>query len=99
MLAIVIVLGLGALYYIAVGRPRKARFRVVTPGALVATLLWLIASGLFAVYTANFASYSKTYGSLASIVVVLLWLYLSVVAVLVGAEIDGLSTASPMHAT
>ena len=98
VLAIVIVLGLGVLYHIAVGRPRKARFRAVTPGALVATLLWLIASGLFAVYTANFASYSKTYGSLASIVVVLLWLYLSAVAVLIGAEIDGLSTASPTHA-
>ena len=98
VLAIVIVLGLGLLYHLAVGRPRKARFRAVTPGALVATLLWLIASGLFAVYTANFASYSKTYGSLASIVVVLLWLYLSAVAVLIGAEIDGLSTASPTHA-
>ncbi|HUK70044.1 MAG TPA: YhjD/YihY/BrkB family envelope integrity protein [Streptosporangiaceae bacterium] len=76
-------------------QPEEARFRVVTPGALVATLLWLIASGLFAVYTANFASYSKTYGSLASIVVVLLWLYVSAIAVLIGAEIDGLSrTAS-----
>ena len=94
VLAIVIVLGLGVLYHIAVGRPRKARFRVITPGALVAMLLWLIASGLFAVYTANFASYSKTYGSLASIIVVLLWLYLSALAVLIGAEIDGLSTPS-----
>jgi YihY family inner membrane protein len=63
------------------------------------TLLWLIALGLFGVYTANFASYSKTYRSLASIVVVLLWLYLSAVAVLIGAEIDGLRTASPAHAT
>jgi len=91
VLAIVIVLGLGVLYHLAVGGPEEARFRVVTPGALVATLLWLIASGLFAVYTANFASYSKTYGSLASIVVVLLWLYVSAIAVLIGAEIDGLS--------
>jgi membrane protein len=55
----------------------------------VATLVWLVVSGLFAVYTANFASYSKTYGSLASIVVVLLWLYLSALAVLIGAEVDG----------
>jgi membrane protein len=99
VLAVVIVLGLGVLYHIAVGRRKEARFRVVTPGALVATLLWLTASGLFAVYTANFASYSKTYGSLASIIVVLLWLYLSAVAVLVGAEVDGLSAASPTHAT
>jgi membrane protein len=99
LLAIVIVLGLGVLYHVAVGRPKQARFGLVTPGTLVATLLWLIASGLFAVYTANFASYSKTYGSLASIVVVLLWLYLSAIAVLIGAEIDGVSTASPTHAT
>lgn len=94
-----IVLGLGVLYHVAVGQPKQARFGVVPPGALVATLLWLIASGLFAVYTANFASYSKIYGSLASIVVVLLWLYLSAIAVLIGAEIDGVSTASPTRAT
>jgi membrane protein len=99
LLAIVLVLGLGVLYHVAVGQPKQARFGLVTSGTLVATLLWLIASGLFAVYTANFASYSKTYGSLASIVVVLLWLYLSAIAVLIGAEIDGLSTASPTHAT
>jgi membrane protein len=93
LLAIVMVLALGVLYRVAVQEPKPAGFGVVTPGALVATLLWLVLSGLFAVYTANFASYSKTYGSLASIVVVLLWLYLSALAVLLGAEIDGASTA------
>ena len=95
LLAIVMVFALGVLYRVAVQEPKQARFGVVTPGTLVATLLWLVLSGLFAVYTANFASYSKTYGSLASIVVVLLWLYLSALAVLIGAEIDGASTASP----
>ena len=55
----------------------------------MATLVWLVASGGFAVYTSNFSRYSRTYGSLASIVVVLLWLYLSAFAVLLGAEIDG----------
>jgi membrane protein len=99
VLAIVIVLGLGVLYHLAVGPAEEARFHVVASGAVAAMLLWLIASGLFAVYTANFASYSKTYGSLASIIVVLLWLYLSAVAVLIGAGIDGLRTASPAHAT
>ena len=64
----------------------------LTPGTLVATLLWLVASGLFAVYTANYASYSETYGSLASIEVVLLWLYLSGLAVLIGAEVDGVTS-------
>ncbi len=99
VLAIAMVLGLGVLYHVAVGQPKQARFGVVTPGALVAMLLWLIASGLFAVYTASFASYSKTYGSLASIVVVLLWLYLSAITVLIGAEIDGISAATPTPAT
>ena len=63
---------------------------VVTPGAVVAMIGWLIVSGLFAVYTANFASYSKTYGALASIIVILLWLWLSALLVLIGAEVDGL---------
>ena len=92
VLAIVMVIGLGVLYRVAVERPKDALFGVVTPGTLVATLLWLVASGLFAVYTANYASYSETYGSLASIVVVLLWLYLSGLAVLIGAEVDGVTS-------
>ena len=62
---------------------------VVTPGAVVATVGWVLVSALFAVYTANFSSYSKTYGALASIVVLLLWLWLSSLLVLVGAEVDG----------
>jgi membrane protein len=88
-LAIVMIVGLGALYRISVERPGRVRFGIVTPGTVVATLVWLVASGLFAFYTANFARYSRTYGSLASIVVVLLWLYLSAFAVLIGAEVDG----------
>ena len=50
---------------------------------------WLLASGVFSVYTANFSRYSRTYGSLSSIVVVLLWLYLSAFSILIGAEVDG----------
>ena len=61
----------------------------MTPGAIVATVGWLIVSALFAVYTGTFSSYSKTYGALASIVVVLLWLWLSCLVVLLGAEVDG----------
>jgi membrane protein len=50
----------------------------------------VVVSSLFAIYTANFSSYSKTYGALASIIVVLLWLWLSVLFILIGAEVDGL---------
>ncbi len=87
--AIVMIVGLGALYRISVERPVRVRLGIVTPGTVVATLVWLVASGLFGLYTANFARYSRTYGSLGSIVVVLLWLYLSAFAVLIGAEVDG----------
>ena len=58
---------------------------------MVATLGWIVVSAGFAFYTANFAHYSKTYGSLATIVVLLLWLYLSVLAILLGAEVDAVT--------
>jgi membrane protein len=54
---------------------------------------WLVVSALFAVYTANFSSYGKTYGALASIVVLLLWLWLSSLVTLVGVEVDGTDDA------
>ncbi len=89
VLAFVMVTGIGVLYRIAEERPPVAHFGIFTPGTVVATLTWLLASGLFSVYTANFSRYSRTYGSLSSIIVVLLWLYLSAFAVLLGAEVDG----------
>jgi membrane protein len=89
VLAVVMIVGIGLLYRFAVTEHPRGWLGFVTPGAVVATVGWLIASGLFAVYTANFASYSKTYGSLASIVVLLLWLWLSSLMVLIGAEVDG----------
>lgn len=89
ILAAVMIAGIGLLYRFAVGRGPQGWLGVVTPGAVVAMLGWLVVSGLFAVYTANFSSYSKTYGALASIVVLLLWLWLSALLVLVGAEVDG----------
>ena len=60
-----LVLGLGVLYHVAVGQPKHARFGLVTPSALAATLLWLDRVGLFRrCARPNFASYSSTYGSL-----------------------------------
>ena len=64
------------------------RWQFLTPGALVAVSLWLVTSGLFAIYTAFFASYNKTWGSLASVIVMLTWLWLSAIALLVGAELN-----------
>ena len=64
------------------------RWQFVTLGSVVATLLWLLASGLFAVYVSMFGSYNKTWGSLAAVIVMLTWLWLSALALLLGAEIN-----------
>jgi len=64
------------------------RWRLVTPGALVAALLWIAASGGFAFYSATFGSYNKTWGSLSAVIVMLTWLWLGAMALLLGAEID-----------
>lgn len=60
----------------------------LTPGSLVAALLWIMASGLFAVYTATFASYNKTWGALSGVIVMLTWLWITGMALLLGAEIN-----------
>jgi membrane protein len=83
---------LGVAYRAAGSRDRETYVRVITRGAIVGSLIWVVASGAFAIYTANFSTYSRKYGTLASIVVVLLWLYLSAFSVLIGAEVDGAAT-------
>jgi len=60
----------------------------LTPGSLVAALLWIAASGLFAVYTSMFGSYNKTWGTLSAVIVTLTWLWLTAMALLFGAEIN-----------
>jgi YihY family inner membrane protein len=63
-------------------------FRWVTPGGILAVLVWVVASVAFALYVANFSSYNKTYGSLASVIIFLVWLWLSNTAILLGAELN-----------
>ncbi|MEO5957972.1 MAG: YihY/virulence factor BrkB family protein [Opitutaceae bacterium] len=65
-----------------------ARWKWVSPGAIVAGVLWLIGSGAFSLYVAKFASYDKTYGPLGAVVVFLMWLYISALTVLIGAEFN-----------
>ena len=95
ILAAVMLAGIGVLYRLSVKESPRGRFGFLTTGTVVATVGWLVVSGLFAVYTASFASYGKTYGALASIVVVLLWLWLSALVVLAGAEVDGAGDGPP----
>jgi membrane protein len=64
------------------------RWQFLTPGSFVAALLWIAASGLFAVYTATFASYNKTWGALSAVIVMLTWLWITGMALLLGAEIN-----------
>jgi membrane protein len=87
MLAVLIGFALAVLYRFGPYRER-AKWRWITLGSAIATLLWLIGSGLFSFYVSRFASYDKTYGSLAAPVVLLLWFWLSALVVLLGAEID-----------
>jgi YihY family inner membrane protein len=66
----------------------KQRFRWVTPGGILAIVIWLVASAGFAFYVANFSSYNKTYGSLAALIIFLVWVWMSNVAILLGAELN-----------
>ena len=86
LVGIVIVM-LAILYY-AAPNVKHPSFRLITPGAALAVLIWLVASLLFALYVANFGSYNKTYGSLGAVVVFLVWFWISNLALLVGAEFD-----------
>lgn len=75
------------------GNNRAVPARLVTAGALVATVLFVLLSALFSLYTANLGSYGETYGPLATIIVLLVWFQLSALAVVIGAEVDALRAA------
>jgi membrane protein len=90
ILILLVMTGLATLYRYAPDRD-GAQWRWVTPGAIVATLLWLLGSVAFTVYVSNFGSYNKTYGSLGGAVVMLTWLYLSSFVVLFGAVVNAQS--------
>jgi membrane protein len=66
----------------------QRKWQFLTPGSLVAAVLWIAASGLFAVYTSTFSSYNKTWGALSAVIVMLTWLWISGMALLLGAEIN-----------
>lgn len=68
----------------------KRRWRLLSPGPLVAAVAWIAVSAAFAFYSSSFGSYNKTWGSLSAVIVMLTWLWLSALALLLGAEIDAL---------
>ncbi|TQJ46738.1 YihY/virulence factor BrkB family protein [Streptomyces sp. NBC_00080] len=77
-----------ALLYWATPNVRGRGLRWITPGSVLALVIWLIASAGFAFYVANFGSYNKTYGTLAGVIVFLVWLWISNIAILLGLEFD-----------
>jgi membrane protein len=87
VLAIMVSL-LFAILYWATPNARLGGFRWVTPGGLLAVVVWLTASAGFAFYVARFGSYNKIYGSMTGVIVFLVWLWISNIAVLLGAEFD-----------
>lgn len=87
LLALVVTAALALVYRVAPNR-RPARLRWIWPGALVATLLWLAGSLLFAWYVAAFGSFNETYGSIGAVIVMLMWLFYSAFIVLLGAEFN-----------
>ena len=84
IMAIVIV----ALLYYATPNVKQPKFEWISVGAIFAIVVWVVASALFGFYVANFSSYNKTYGALAGVIVFLLWLWLTNIALLFGAELD-----------
>jgi membrane protein len=86
MLAIVVFIV--ALLYYATPNVKQPKFRWISVGALVAIVVWIVASVAFGFYVSNFGSYNKTYGALAGVIVFLLWLWLTNLALLFGAELD-----------
>lgn len=87
VLLVIVSLLLALLYWVA-PNVKQPGFRWISPGGLLAVAVWLVASGAFAGYVASFGSYNKTYGALGGVVVFLVWLWISNIAVLLGAEFN-----------
>jgi membrane protein len=87
VLLIVVSLMFSILYW-ASPNVKQPGFRWISPGGVFAVAVWVIASGLFALYVANFASYNKTYGTMAGVIIFLVWLWISNIAILLGCELN-----------
>lgn len=85
---LLVVITIVALLYYVTPNVQQPKFRWISLGAVLAILTWIIASVAFGFYVANFSSYDKTYGSLAGVIVFLLWLWITNLALLFGAELD-----------
>jgi membrane protein len=87
LLIVGMMFALSVLYRYAPDRDHP-QWTWTSPGALLATMLWVVASAVFSIYTANFGKYNETYGSLGAVVVLMLWLFFTVLCVIAGAELN-----------
>src|SRR3954471_22022222 len=85
---LIVVITMFAFLYWAAPNVKHPKFRWISPGGILGVLLWIVASAAFAFYVATFASYNKTYGSLGGVIVFLVWLWISNLALLLGAEFN-----------
>jgi membrane protein len=85
---LIVVMTMFAILYWASPNVKHPKFRWITPGSVAAVLLWIVASAGFALYVASFASYNKTYGALGGVIIFLVWLWISNIAVLLGAQLN-----------
>ena len=85
---LIVVMGMFAALYWVAPNVKQPHFRWVSPGGIVAVVLWILASVAFGLYVANFSSYDKTYGSLGGAITFLVWLWVTNIALLLGAEFD-----------
>jgi membrane protein len=86
--ALVVAMAVYAIVYATAPNVEVRRFRWITPGAAFGVVLWILASALFFVYVSNFSSYSATYGAFAGAVILLVWLWVTNVVLLFGAELN-----------
>lgn len=89
LLAMIIIFALLYKYSIAPKERRHIKLIHTLPGAIFATIGWVVASGIFSYYVNNFANYSRTYGSLGGVIVLLVWLYITSIMIVLGGEING----------
>ncbi len=87
VLFVIVVFMIGLLYYSAPNAKLRG-FRSIVPGSALAIVVWLLASAGFAFYVANFGSYNKTYGSIGAVIAFLVWIWITNVAILLGAELN-----------
>jgi membrane protein len=91
---VLVVTGVGMIYYF--GPDAEQRWEWITPGSLIATVLWIVASLGFRAYVTSFGNYNETYGAIGGVIVALLWMWISGIAILIGAEINAeIENAAP----